>query len=102
MFRSYQPIFKASIIRDMRYSQCISCTMGAILLTRWYIKIPYFPVDNVRVRYLYIKRSKFVKKNEHARYTVEYFPVDNERVMHTKGLNSLNNEHARYGVYVIH
>jgi lipid-A-disaccharide synthase-like uncharacterized protein len=38
-------------------------------------------------RYLYMKRSKFVK-NEHAQYTVEYFPVDNMRVIYTKGLNS--------------
>jgi hypothetical protein len=41
----------------------------------------------IRWRYLYIKRSKFVK-NEHVRYTVEYFPVDNVRVIYTKGLNS--------------
>jgi hypothetical protein len=44
-----------------------------------YNKVPYFPVDNARVIYQTFK----IRKNKHARYTVQYFPVDNARVIYT-------------------
>jgi hypothetical protein len=38
-------------------------------------------------RALSIQKVK-IRKNEHARYTVEYFPVHNTRVIYTKDQNS--------------
>jgi len=62
MFRSYWTIFRPAF-RDMRYNECMSCTVGSHITYKGYVK--YFNII-IYIIYIYIYTHTYTHTHTHT------------------------------------